>query len=671
MAMNFLRSIWPGNDKPLGGHYQIVEQLGAGGFGQTFKAQDLHLPGHPFCVVKQLKPQVNSPEDLEIAHRLFETEAQTLYRLGGHPQIPRLLAHFSDGRDFYLVQELVEGHSLSSELMRSNPWDAEIVVALLGDILGTLAFVHENRVIHRDLKPSNLMRRHHDNRMVLIDFGAVKEASTQVASFKTSVEHHTVSIGTQGYMPNEQLAGQPYFSSDVYAIGIIGIQALTGQHPRLLTANPRTGEIDWQHHAPDTPPELIEILNNMVKYDFRTRYRTAGEAFDAFQSLPDALSQAIPAQHPFHPFGKEQLDRPGSYTAPSSASPPVPKTQPDAKKSLPFTHPEKQSVSQPIETGQQPTVQAAPDFNNKKPASAKEAAPAIERPIQRPRVPQAALRSSSPTPRIAHKSVAPRRLPQTSRSPAPFMMSIVAIAAALGLITFTWRAFTSDTNRVPSSALSAGDDSTPDTNSTADGSDSTDDTSPDSSDNAALSQLLQQAESLRDDSQYEQSIKTYDEAIALDSESSDAYAGRCYSLNRLERYDEAIAACDQALTLDSNNVDALLNKGYTLDQREQFNDAITLYDRALELKPDFAEAWSNRGTSLLRLGKTQDALTAFDQAIELNSGLSEAWNNRGVALWDLQQFEAALASVERALELQPEYEDAQALQTEMRRRLGR
>ena len=662
--MNFLRSIWPGNDKPLGGHYQIVEQLGAGGFGQTFKAQDLHLPGHPFCVVKQLKPQVNSPEDLEIAHRLFETEAQTLYRLGGHPQIPRLLAHFSDGRDFYLVQELIEGHSLSSELVRPDPWDAQIVIALLGDILGTLAFVHENRVIHRDLKPSNLMRRHHDNRMVLIDFGAVKEASTQVASFNTSFSR-TISIGTQGYMPNEQLAGQPYFSSDVYAIGIIGIQALTGQHPRLLTANPRTGEIDWQHHAPSAPPELVEILNNMVKYDFRARYRTAAEAFAAFQSLPETLNQVIPVPPPFRQVLKDQSNHSGAFTAPSSASPPVPLTQPDEKKPVPLTRPEDQSVSQSIETGQKPTVQAAPDFNNQEPV------PVIKRPVQRPRAPQSSPRSSYPTPRVAHKSVAPRRLPQTSRSLSPLMMSIVAIAAALGLITVTWRAFTSDSNRVPSSALSAGDDSTLDTDSTADGSGSTDANSTDAANNAAVGQLLQQAETLRDENQYEQSLTAYDEAIALDSESSDAYAGRCYSLNRLERFDEAIAACDQALTLDSNNVDALLNKGYTLDQREQYSDAITLYDRALELKPDFAEAWSNRGTSLLRLGNTQDALTAFDRALQIDSELSEAWNNRGVALWDLQQFEAALASVEKALELRPDYEDAEALRAEMRRRLGR
>ncbi|HAJ64154.1 MAG TPA: serine/threonine protein kinase, partial [Cyanobacteria bacterium UBA8543] len=76
----------------LAGHYQIIKHLGGGGFGQTFLARDNHLPGNPWCVVKQLKPQFNDPEALATAKRLFAREAETLYRLGTHDQIPRLLA---------------------------------------------------------------------------------------------------------------------------------------------------------------------------------------------------------------------------------------------------------------------------------------------------------------------------------------------------------------------------------------------------------------------------------------------------------------------------------------------------------------------------------------------------------------------------------------------------
>ncbi len=290
MALNFLRSR-PGSDQPLGGRYKIVEQLGTGGFGQTFRAQDLHLPGHPLCVIKQLKPQVDTIQGLQVARRLFDTEARVLYQLGSHPQIPHLLAHFEDNKEFYLAQELIEGHSLADEFDLA-PWDVPKVVDFLRDVLETLAFVHEHRVIHRDLKPSNLIRRHSDNRIVVIDFGAVKRAGTQLAASSIS---HTISIGTQGYMPSEQLAGQPQFSSDVYAVGIMGIQALTGRLPKQLAPHSQTGELDWHSYVPHIPLELISFLDTMVRYDFRARYPSANAALNALQSLPQVLSAHRPA----------------------------------------------------------------------------------------------------------------------------------------------------------------------------------------------------------------------------------------------------------------------------------------------------------------------------------------------------------------------------------------
>src|SRR5919202_2712874 len=233
------QDILPKNpQKPLGGRYKIISQLGAGGFGQTFLAQDLHLPGHPQCVVKQLKPQVSDAKSLETARRLFDIEAQVLYQLGNHDQIPRLLAHFEDDQEFYLAQELIEGEPLSRELTGGVPWLEGQVIALLQDLLHVLAFVHQQNVIHRDIKPSNLIRRRKDGRIVLIDFGAVKQVSTQLISPKPGRTNMTISIGTHGYMPKEQLGGSPRFSSDVYAVGMVGIQALTEVPARFLGEDP-------------------------------------------------------------------------------------------------------------------------------------------------------------------------------------------------------------------------------------------------------------------------------------------------------------------------------------------------------------------------------------------------------------------------------------------------
>jgi serine/threonine-protein kinase len=282
----------PPESRLLGGRYRLVQPLGSGGFGQTFSAQDLHLPGHPLCVVKQLKPQVTTAEELQTARRLFDTEAQTLYKLGTHPQIPGLLAHFEEGQEFYLAQELIEGHSLVEEL--GTPWTEAQVAAFLGELLGILAFVHSHGVIHRDIKPSNLIRRASDRRIVLIDFGAVKQVSAQATALRAGLSH-TISIGTQGYMPSEQVAGRPQFSSDIYAVGILGIQALTGYPPTELHPDPRSGELAWQHYAPQANPALLDVLEVMVRYDFRTRYTTAGEALAALRNLPSALSRYVPA----------------------------------------------------------------------------------------------------------------------------------------------------------------------------------------------------------------------------------------------------------------------------------------------------------------------------------------------------------------------------------------
>jgi serine/threonine protein kinase len=293
MGMNLLNLFQPTNsDKPLGGRYKILGQLGAGGFGQTFLAEDLHLPDRPHCVVKQLKPQVSDPDSLQMARRLFDTEARVLYQLGNHDQIPRLLAHFEENEEFYLAQELIEGDSLTKEIVKDRPWSESAVVALLQDMLGVLAFVHEQHVIHRDIKPSNLIRRDRDRRIVLIDFGAVKQASTQLVNVQTG-ETRTISIGTKGYTPKEQLGGNPRFSSDIYAVGMLAIQALTGTHPKLLTEDPVTGEINWHDRVPGVSPELRAMLDRMVRYDFRVRYATAAAALDALQRLPQAPSPVV------------------------------------------------------------------------------------------------------------------------------------------------------------------------------------------------------------------------------------------------------------------------------------------------------------------------------------------------------------------------------------------
>lgn len=260
--------------------YQILQILGSGGFGDTYLAEDLDLPGHPNCVVKHFRPKNSNPVVLPIAKRLFESEAEVLYRLGNlHNQIPKMFGHFEENGEFYLVQEFIDGHDLSEEITPGKQLSESEVIKLLQDILEVLAVVHQQNIIHRDIKPQNIMRRRRDGKIVLIDFGAVKEIKGLAANTQGQV-NTTIIIGTGGYMPNEQANRKPRLCSDVYAVGIIAIQALTGKTPQEIPEDINSGEMMWRPLA-NVSDALANVLTNMVSYHFSERYHSAAEALEA------------------------------------------------------------------------------------------------------------------------------------------------------------------------------------------------------------------------------------------------------------------------------------------------------------------------------------------------------------------------------------------------------
>ncbi len=264
----------------------MLQKLGEGSFAETFLAEDEHLPDAFQCVIKKLKTGVEDEAKLKIAKRLFDEEARTLHQLGSHPNIPQLLAHFEENNEFYLVEEYVEGSSLYQELAAGQQWSEAYVTKLLRDILKGLSFVHQKQVIHRDIKPSNIIRRNSDGQIVLIDFGAVKQVTNQTLDDGSHIAAHTVIVGTPGYMPGEQLRGSPRMSSDVYAVGMIGIYALTGLNPALgqLPEDEATAEILWRDRT-SISEEFASILDKMVAYDFRQRYPSGKEALEALNAL--------------------------------------------------------------------------------------------------------------------------------------------------------------------------------------------------------------------------------------------------------------------------------------------------------------------------------------------------------------------------------------------------
>ena len=258
--------------------YRILQVLGAGAFGKTYLAADLRRPGYPQCVVKQLRLLRPNPTAIKNAHRLFQREAEMLQKLGSHSQIPRLLAYFEEGKQFYLVKEFTPGHPLSKEMPAGEPLPEHRVIGILIEILEVLRFVHGQHAIHRDIKPANLIRRNSDGRLVLIDFGSVKEIIQQESG---EAEARTIAAGTPAYMPVEQFYGTPRLNSDLFAVGMIAIQALGGLSSEQLQKlrgdrDGGMGQMEWRPLANPTPG-LAAIIDKMVHHSHTQRYQSADD----------------------------------------------------------------------------------------------------------------------------------------------------------------------------------------------------------------------------------------------------------------------------------------------------------------------------------------------------------------------------------------------------------
>jgi serine/threonine-protein kinase len=299
----------------LRGRYQTLGILGKGGFGATFAATDLALPGKPWCVVKQLRPSTDDPALFKMAKELFEREAETLGRIGNHPQVPRLLDYFEENQQFYLVQEYVRGHNLHQEIKKNGPFSEAGVRQFLSEVFPILGYIHNQRVIHRDIKPANLIRREEDRQLVLIDFGAVTHQINTVASSSSNQTAFTAfAVGTAGFAPPEQMAMRPVFASDIYAVGVTCLYLLTGKSPKDLGSDPMTGEISWERWVTVSEP-FAKVMKTMLEVSVRHRYKSANEVLQALELVPynESLAQSM--------ISAPNVDKAGGNSAMLATSP--------------------------------------------------------------------------------------------------------------------------------------------------------------------------------------------------------------------------------------------------------------------------------------------------------------------------------------------------------------
>ncbi|MEA5510111.1 serine/threonine-protein kinase [Crocosphaera sp. UHCC 0190] len=285
----------------LAGRYLPSKLLGKGGFGAAFLAKDRYTPTMRLCVVKQFQPEGNlTAQALAIAQELFEREAVTLEELGSkHPQIPQLYAFFplvvSNGltkqeeQFFYLVQELIDGEDLETELRKNGVFSEAEVIEVMTEILGVLQFIHDHNCIHRDIKPSNIMRDK-QGRLYLLDFGAVK----QVTAGAGNQQKRSTGIFSMGFAPPEQMQGSTvYPATDLYALATTCLNLLTGKPPEELYDSYHNCW-NWKPNVPKISDKLAAILDRLLLPIPNDRYGSATEVLQALHSSPSLPIKPTP-----------------------------------------------------------------------------------------------------------------------------------------------------------------------------------------------------------------------------------------------------------------------------------------------------------------------------------------------------------------------------------------
>jgi tetratricopeptide (TPR) repeat protein len=587
----------------LNGRYQITQELAQGGFGATFLAEDRYLPERPLCVVKQLRPQTSDPSALKTARRLFETEAQILHELGKHDQIPMLLAYFEEQQEFYLVEEYIRGQSLREEIRTKGKLTAAEVTAILREILEILVFVHGHQVIHRDLNPSNLIRRALDQRLCLIDFGAVKRVSTQ---FVQSSGMATVAIGTQGYLPSEQAQGRPQFGSDIYAVGMIAVEALTGQFPHLIATDPRTAELLW-HGLVNIDPELMALIDKMIRHDFRERFFSAQAALDALNELGQPQSKTLVLQPP----------------SPQAQSPSV------VVSSLPTN-----VLAANVASTDMPDVLAV---GNGKDRTAIAIAAGLG---------LAALVSIVVSLNLGLQWLSNRQARSEQFAQAQLAQELKQYDNAL-----TGYQEVLNQNQQHEGALLGKAQVLQQLERYDEAL-------------ATYDELLKlnpnvweawwgRGKILSDRKDYDQALISLDKAIQGNSRDIEIWQVKTQIHLAQKDQDNALSSLESLLKLDDRQAWAWYEKGWIHQSREQYRDAIAAYDRALRINSTDPNIWYQRGNSYYKLEDYKEAKNSYSKVVSLKPSHAPAWYSQGICYENLKQYDEAERSFAKVVELEP------------------
>lgn len=686
------------NTRIVGRRYQLIEELGKNNWSRTYLAKDLAVPDSPSCVVQEFQ--------VEAGERVFRQDVQTRYanetylwqKLAFDPQTPRVLACFEEDNILYLVREYIAGQNLARRLERDGLLHESEAIGLLRDVLTSLSAIHQQGIIHHDLKPSNLIIRQQDGRVSIIGFSAIKAISDP-----TIVRHKTPDLTelANEYYPSNVSGIRITPSRDIYALGAIAIEALTGKKPRQIPPHFPAKTVLARANC-QISFKLVGIIEGMMSLDPANNYTSAEEVIRDLDTVKPALPDFILLKDPI--VQQTNISSPPDRPRPDRESPTKTrfkrfKLPPQfllagtigililaaiAEIAYPMLRPryycyrgdiilDSEQPSEALDTFQQ-----AINLNSQSVCGWLGKAQALYG-LERYR---AAFAAYDRIDRLKPNLVATwqgrgevlyrlerfeaantaynktlKMQPDNAevwnrKGKALYKLELYreALAAQEEALKFKPDSATAHSDR---GIALIGMGKFQEALFAFDIAQTIDPLDPKLWQNKAL--VLQYLNRSQESSRlYQEALEAYQRSIQENPQNITAILDKANVLSKLQQHESALVTYEQAISVNEDSHLAWLGKGNALFALRRYKESLAAFDRTVMVQAKSYISWHNRG-SLLRDGlrNLPEAIESYDRSLAINPNFYHAWRDRGIALSQNQQHQKAIESFKKALSIKP------------------